>query len=75
MINAICGVCDSFLDTNNDKCYELNTWGELVAVDKINDLKNHAAYSVDTMEELKYVRGQIKSLEDLQQELKDLLKE
>ena len=43
--------------------------------DKINDLKNHAAYSVDTMEELKYVRGQIKSLEDLQQELKDLLKE
>ena len=38
MINAICGVCDSFLDTNNDKCYELNTWGELVSVDKINDL-------------------------------------
>ena len=41
--------------------------------DKIDNLKNHAAYSVDTMEELKYVRGQIKSLEDLQQELKDLL--
>tara|TARA_R100000231_G_scaffold66475_1_gene53253 strand:+ start:318 stop:485 length:168 start_codon:yes stop_codon:yes gene_type:complete len=43
--------------------------------DKIDNLKSHAAYSVDTMEELKYVRGQIKSLEDLQQELKDLLKE
>ena len=43
--------------------------------DKIDNLKNHAAYSVDTIEELKYVRGQIKSLEDLQQELKDLLKE
>ena len=41
--------------------------------DKVQNLKNHAAYSVDTMEELKYVRGQIKSLEDLQQELKDLL--
>jgi len=41
--------------------------------DKIDNLKNHAAYSVDTIEELKYVRGQIKSLEDLQQELKDLL--
>ena len=41
--------------------------------DKIDNLKNHAAYSVDTVEELKYVRGQIKSLEDLQQELKDLL--
>jgi|TARA_Y100000114_G_scaffold106837_1_gene100083 hypothetical protein len=43
--------------------------------DKIELLKSHAAYSVDTMEELKYVRGQIKSLEDLQQEIKDLLKE
>ena len=40
MFNAICGVCDSFLDTHNptDKYYELNTWGELVIVDKINDL-------------------------------------
>jgi predicted RNase H-like HicB family nuclease len=43
--------------------------------EKIDRLKNHAAYSVDTMEELKYVRGQIKSLEDLLQEIKDLLKE
>ena len=29
---------------------------------------------VDTMEKLQYVRGQIRSLEDLQQDLKDLLK-
>ena len=36
-------------------------------------LKDHAIYGVDTMEQLQYVRGQIKSLEDLQQELKDLL--
>ena len=35
--------------------------------------KQAAIYSVDTIEELQYVRGQIKSLEDLQQELKDLL--
>ena len=32
-----------------------------------------AIYSVDTIDQLQYVRGQIKSLEDLQQELKDLL--
>ena len=36
-------------------------------------LKAAAIYSVDTLEKLQYVRGQIKSLEDLQQELKDLL--
>ena len=36
-------------------------------------LKDHAIYSVDTMEKLQYVRGQIRSLEDLQQDLKDLL--
>ena len=35
--------------------------------------KEAAIYSVDTMDQLQYVRGQIKSLEDLQQELKDLL--
>ena len=40
---------------------------------KISSLKDHAIYGVDTMEQLQYVRGQIKSLEDLQQELKDLL--
>ena len=36
-------------------------------------LKDHAIYSVDTMEKLQYIRGQIRSLEDLQQSLKDLL--
>ena len=36
-------------------------------------LKDHAIYGVDTMEQLQYVRGQIKSFEDLQQEIKDLL--
>ena len=35
--------------------------------------KNHAIYGVDTMEKLQYVRGQIKSYEGLQQEIKDLL--
>ena len=37
-------------------------------------LKDHAIYGVDTMDKLQYVRGQIRSLEDLQQDLKDLLK-
>ena len=36
-------------------------------------LKDHAIYGVDTMEQLQYVRGQIKSYEDLQQEIKDPL--
>ena len=36
-------------------------------------LKDNAIYSVDTMEKLQYVRGQIRSLEDLLQDLKDLL--
>ena len=36
-------------------------------------LKDNAIYSVDSMEKLQYVRGQIRSLEDLQQDLKDLL--
>ena len=40
---------------------------------QLETLKNAAIYSVDTIEKLQYVRGQIKSLEDLQQELKDLL--
>ena len=42
---------------------------------KISSLKDHAIYGVDTMEKLQYVRGQIRSLEDLQQDLKDLLKQ
>jgi|TARA_A100001391_G_scaffold201094_1_gene187283 hypothetical protein len=40
---------------------------------RIDQLKEAAIYSVDSINELQYVRGQIKSLEDLQQELKDLL--
>jgi hypothetical protein len=36
-------------------------------------LKDNLIYSVDTIEKLQYVRGQIRSLEDLQQDLKDLL--
>ena len=39
----------------------------------LDRFKDHAIYGVDTIEQLQYVRGQIKSLEDLQQELKDLL--
>ena len=35
-------------------------------------LKDNIVYSVDTVEKLQYVRGQIRSLEDLQQDLKDL---
>ena len=37
-------------------------------------LKDNAIYGVDTIEKRQYVRGQIRSLEDLQQDLKDLLK-
>ena len=40
---------------------------------RLNRLKETAIYSVDTIEKLQYVRGQIRSLEDLQQDLKDLL--
>jgi len=39
----------------------------------LHSLKQHAIYGVDTMEKLQYIRGQIRSLEDLQQSLKDLL--
>jgi hypothetical protein len=30
-------------------------------------------YSVDTVDQLMYIKGQIKSLDDLQQDIKDLL--
>jgi hypothetical protein len=40
---------------------------------ELQKLKDHAIYSVDTIEKLQYVRGQIRSLEDLQQSLRDLL--
>ena len=35
--------------------------------------KTNAIYGVDSWDELQYIRGQIRSLEDLQQEIKDLL--
>ena len=40
---------------------------------RIDQLKDQALYGVDNMEKLQYARGQIRSLEDLQQDLKDLL--
>ena len=40
---------------------------------RLQRYKEAAIYSVDTIDQLQYDRGQIKSLEDLQQELKDLL--
>ena len=40
---------------------------------RLQRYKEAAIYSVDTIDQLQYVRCQIKSLEDLQQELKDLL--
>jgi len=40
---------------------------------RLERYKEAAIYSVDTIDQLQYVRGQIKSLEDLQQELRDLL--
>jgi len=46
---------------------------QTVVKKKLHTLKQHAIYGVDTMEKLQYVRGQIRSLEDLQQDLKDLL--
>ena len=46
---------------------------QLLIKKQLETLKTAAIYSVDTLEKLRYVRGQIKSLEDLQQELKDLL--
>ena len=46
---------------------------QLLIKKQLETLKTAAIYSVDTLEKLQYVRGQIKSLEDLQQELKDLL--
>ena len=40
---------------------------------QLETLKNAAIYSVDSLDKLQYVRGQIKAIEALQQELKDLL--
>jgi hypothetical protein len=44
-------------------------------IDKlINEKKNHIVYNVDTIEKLQYSRGQLSSLEELLQVIKDLLK-
>jgi hypothetical protein len=39
---------------------------------RIQTLTNTLVHSVDNLEQLHYIRGQIKSLEDLLQDLKDL---
>ena len=39
---------------------------------RIESLKDNLVYSVDNMEQLHYIRGQIKGLESLLQDLKDL---
>mgnify|MGYP003624965911 CR=1 FL=1 len=41
---------------------------------RLDDLKDNLVYSVDKMEQLHYIRGQIKGLESLLQDLKDLQK-
>jgi hypothetical protein len=39
---------------------------------RIESLKDNLVYSVDNLEKLHYIRGQIKGLESLLQDLKDL---
>ena len=39
---------------------------------RIESLKDTLVYSVDNLEQLQYIRGQIKGLESLLQDLKDL---
>lgn len=39
---------------------------------RIVDLKENLAYTVDSLEQLQYIRGQIRALETLLQDLKDL---
>ena len=43
-----------------------------VANKRIESLKNSIVYQVDNLEQLHYIRGQIKGLESLLQDLKDL---
>ena len=45
-----------------------------VAEKRVESLKDTLVYSVDKMEQLHYIRGQIKGLESLLQDLKDLQK-
>lgn len=39
---------------------------------RVVDLKENLAYTVDSLEQLQYIRGQIRALETLLQDLKDL---
>ena len=41
---------------------------------RLDNVKVNLIYNVDDEKQLMYHRGQIKSLEDLQQDIKDLLK-
>mgnify|MGYP000639571444 FL=1 len=43
-----------------------------VAEKRVESLKDTLVYSVDNLEQLHYIRGQIKGLESLLQDLKDL---
>jgi hypothetical protein len=43
-----------------------------VAEKRIESLKNTIVHQVDNLEQLHYIRGQIKGLESLLQDLKDL---
>ena len=45
-----------------------------VAEKRVESLKDTLVYSVDNLEQLHYIRGQIKGLESLLQDLKDLQK-
>ena len=40
---------------------------------RLDNIKTNLIYNVDDEKQLMYHRGQIKSLEDLQQDIKDLL--
>jgi len=43
-----------------------------VAIKRIDSLKETLVYSVDKVEQLHYIRGQVKGIESLLQDLKDL---
>ena len=43
-----------------------------VANKRVDTLKDNLVYSVDNVEDLNYIRGQIKGIESLLQDLKDL---
>ena len=43
-----------------------------VATKRLDNLKDNLVYSVDNINDLHYIRGQIKGIESLLQDLKDL---